>query len=120
VVAVIRLLLPEDKQALADRLGLALGDLFAELIGRSTAMSASVITPTLKKVENFEKREQARYERLRDLERTVNGRVDTLWQHYEQTPDLAEAVHRLAVDVEQLKQRQVNDDASNPADSGER
>ena len=115
VVAVIRQLLPAEKKTLADELGVALGDLFAELIGRATAMSASVIAPTLRKVEDFEARERARYERLRDLERTVNGRVDALWQEHEAMPNIHEAVLRLAVDVEQLKQRQVNDDASDPA-----
>lgn len=116
VVAVIRQLLPSERQALADELGRALGDLFAELIGRATAMAASVVAPTLRKVEDFEARERARYERLRDLERTVNGRVDTLWQHYAAMPDINEAVHRLAVDVEQLKQKQVgDDDAGNEA-----
>lgn len=115
VVAVIRQLLPAERQALADHLSAALGDLFAELIGRATSMVASVVAPALRKVEDFERRERARYERLRDVERTVNGRVDTLWQHYEAMPDINEAVHRLAVDVEQLKERAVSDDASNDA-----
>lgn len=78
VVSVIRALLPTDRQALADELGLALGDLFAELIGRATSMSASVITPTLQKVEDLEKRERARTARLEELQRTVNGQVDQL------------------------------------------
>lgn len=115
VVAVIRQLLPAERQTLADQLGVALGDLFAELIGRATAMAASVVAPTLRKIEDFEARERARYDRLRELERTVNGRVDTLWEHYAAMPDINEAVHRLAVDVEQLKEKAVNDDASNQA-----
>lgn len=113
VVDVIRQLLPTERQALADVLGVALGDLFAELIGRATSMSASIIAPTLRKVEDFEKRERARYERLRDLEATVNGRVDKLYGE-QLTPE--ERAHhigridRLEQEIETLKQKQVGDD----------
>ena len=47
VIAVIRALLPTAHAVLADELGQALGDMFAELIGRATSMSASVITPVV-------------------------------------------------------------------------
>lgn len=79
VVAIIRDLLPPERAPLADALGVALGDLFAELIGRAASQSASVVTPTLQRVEEVERRERARYERLRDVERTVNGRVDAIY-----------------------------------------
>lgn len=109
-IQIIVALLPPRKRTLALSLGMALGDLFAELIGRAAAQSASIITPTLRKVEDLEKRERLRSERIVELERTVNGRVDVLWRHYEAMPDINEAVFKLAQDVEQLKQRQVGDE----------
>lgn len=117
VVAIIRELLPPKKAPLADALGVALGDLFAELIGRATVQSASIIAPTLRKVEDLEARERRRSERVEELQRTVNGQVDALWAgqmpHDERARHVGK-IYELESRVAELEQ-QVGDDASNAA-----
>lgn len=110
----VALLIASDKQVVAERFMRTLSDWSTKLIERAAAQAASVSIPIIQKVEDFEKRERRRYERLRDLEATVNHRVDVL---YEQSLTPEERAHhlnridQLEADVQRLKERQADDGA---------
>lgn len=73
VIAVIAQLLPTEHAALANELGLALGDMFAELIGRATSMQASVLVPVL---ENQSEIKQTLIELQRRFDRRQQSNAD--------------------------------------------
>lgn len=75
VIAVVRQLLPTEHAALAVELGAALGDMFAELIGRATSMSASAILPVL---ENQDAIKQGLGEVQRRFDRRQQSNADIM------------------------------------------
>lgn len=120
VIALLVALLPPDRAELAADLGRALGDLFAELIGRAASQSASTVVHLHTRIEDVERRDRARDERIRALAHRVDAQIDALWR--EQPVDQSAAtwhnsvkIKALEKAVEQLKTKAVNDDASNQA-----
>lgn len=108
VADLVALLTAEDKVTAGATFARTLSTWSAELIGRAAAQAASVSTPIIAKVEDLERRERRRSEKLEAVQREMNGQIDAVHRHM--PPDLTDAVHRLAVEVEQLKERQAGGD----------
>lgn len=113
IIAIVGLV-PRQRKAIMLTFGAALSDWVAELINRAAAQSARAVVVVNDKVDALgeqvaalERRERARGARLDELQRTVNGQIDAVYQHM--PPDLTEAVTQLAMDIERLKERQAGD-----------
>lgn len=102
VIAVIEQLLPTEHAALADELGLALGDMFAELIGRATSMSASVLVPVLENQESI-KRGMGELNGRFDRRQASNADIATALRDVQK--ELSDHGHRIRT----LEQRVVGD-----------
>jgi hypothetical protein len=101
VIALIVALLPPDRAEVGAELGKALGDLFAELINRSAVQSASTVVHLHSRIEDVERRDRARDERIRALAHRVDAQIDALWR--EQPVDQSVATYHNAVKIEALE-----------------
>lgn len=120
VVMAVGALVPDEKRALVQALGSALGDWIAELANRSTALAAGAVMHVFRRVEDLEARERRRSERITELQRQVNGQVDQLWKYQlseERRAALIATIERLASAslierIEALEQKAVGGDGS--------